>query len=103
VGKLAALQDGDVPEVWLAITEDGLHSSVRRGENAGRELAHIATLRSLQKIGVAHTGDASPSFSADPVINLSPGWIPANLHIVVFVQRRTSREILGAASISIKS
>jgi hypothetical protein len=103
VGKLAGYQDDDVAEVWLALTEDGLHSSVRRGENAGRELAHIATLRSLHKIGVADAGGASLSFTADPVINLSPDWIPANLHIVVFVQRKTSREILGAAWTKIQS
>jgi hypothetical protein len=41
----------DVAEVWLAVTEDGLHSSVSLGENAGHVLHHVATLRSLHKIG----------------------------------------------------
>jgi hypothetical protein len=103
VGKLAGTQNGDIAEVWLAVAEDGLHSSVSRGENAGRELRHIATLRSLQKIGVADAGGASPSFSADRDINISPNWVPANLHVVVFVQMKKSREILGAASTKIKS
>ena len=58
VGKLARNAPGDVAEVWLAVTEDGLHSSVSLGENAGHVLHHVATLRSLRKIGVA---DASGS------------------------------------------
>ena len=56
----------DVAEVWLAVTEDGLGSSVNAGENAGRVLPHVATLRSLSKIGVAATNDASQSFTAAP-------------------------------------
>jgi hypothetical protein len=74
---------------------------VNRGENAGRELRHIATLRSLQKIGVADAGGAAPSFRADRDVNISPNWIPANLQVVVFVQMKKSREILGAASTKI--
>jgi hypothetical protein len=35
----------------MAVTEDGLHSSVSLGENAGHVLHHVATLRSLRKIG----------------------------------------------------
>jgi hypothetical protein len=103
VGKLTGTQNGDVAEVWLAVAEDGLHSAVSRGENAGRELTHIATLRSLQKIGVAGAGGASPAFSADRDINISPNWVPANLHVIIFVQMKKSREILGAASTKIKS
>jgi hypothetical protein len=103
VGKLAGIPNKDVAEVWLAVAEDGLHSSVSRGENAGRELRHIATLRSLQKIGIADARGASPAFTGDRDINISPNWVPANLHVVVFVQMKKSREILGAASTKIKS
>jgi hypothetical protein len=103
VGKVTGIQNGDVAEVWLAVSEDSLHSSVSRGENAGRELRHIATLRSLQKIGIANAGGASLSFRADRDITISPDWVPANLHVVVFVQMKKSREILGAASTKIRS
>ena len=103
VGKLAGTQNGDVAEVWLAVAEDGLHSSVSRGENAGRELRHVATLRSLQKIGVADGGGASPAFRGDRSITISPDWVPGNLHVVVFVQMKKSRAILGAASTRINS
>ncbi len=101
VGKPVGNNAGDVAEVWLAVTEDGLHSSVNQGENTGRELNHIATLRSLHKIGVAET-NAPQSFKGDPVVKFNSHWDPANVHVIVFVQEKKSRKILGAASTTIK-
>jgi hypothetical protein len=103
VGKLAGSKAGDVPEVWLAVTEDGLHSSVSLGENAGHVLHHVATLRSLRKIGVADTGAASASFTGETVVKFNSHWAPENLHVTVFVQEKKTREILGAASAKIKN
>ncbi len=102
VGKLAQSPAGDVAEVWLAVTEDGLQSSVSLGENAGHVLHHVATLRSLRKIGVADANGASVSFAGDPVVKFNSHWNPQNLHVTVFVQEKKSREILGAGSTRIK-
>jgi hypothetical protein len=102
VGKIAGNLEGDTAEVWLAVTEDGLHSSVSLGENAGHVLHHVATLRLLQKIGVADAGAASASFSGTPMVKISSHWNPDNMHVIVFVQKKKSREILGAASMGIK-
>jgi len=102
VGELAENPAGDAAEVWLAVTEDGLHSSVSRGENAGRVLRHVATLRSLRKIGIANAGAAPGSFTGEPVVEFDSRWNPENLHVTVFVQRKKSREILGGASIRIR-
>ncbi|HZW93323.1 MAG TPA: DUF1223 domain-containing protein [Candidatus Eremiobacteraceae bacterium] len=102
VGKLVGGTSGDVAEIWLAVTEDGLHSSVSRGENAGHVLQHVATLRSLQKIGVADANAASVSFSGDPVVKFNSHWNIGKLHVTVFVQKQKSREILGAASTAIQ-
>jgi hypothetical protein len=102
VGKLAGNAVGDTAEVWLAVTEDGLHSSVSRGENAGHVLHHIATLRSLHRVGVANAGGASVSFTGDALVNFDSHWNLENLHVTVFVQEKRSREILGAASTRIK-
>ena len=100
-GKLTASDDGDHAEVWVAITEDGLNSSVSRGENAGRTLSHAATLRSLQKIGNADA-NASVSFSGISRVKLDPHWKPENLRIIVFIQKNKSRQVLGAASVPLK-
>jgi hypothetical protein len=102
VGKLAGNNAGDVAEVWLAVTEDGLHSSVSLGENAGHVLNHVATLHSLRKIGVADANGGSASFTGDALVKLNSHWNPENLHVTVFVQEKKSREILGAASTKIK-
>jgi hypothetical protein len=102
VEKLAGNAAGDVAEIWLAVTEDGLHSAVSRGENAGHVLQHVATLRSLRKIGIADAHNASVAFSGDTLVKFSPNWNPENLRVAVFVQETKSREILGAASTRIK-
>jgi len=102
VGKLAADSARDVAEVWLAVTEDGLHSSVSRGENAGHVLSHVATLRSLRKIGVADARGEAVSFTGGALVKFNTHWDLGNVHVTVFVQKKKSREILGAASTRIK-
>lgn len=84
-------------QVWLAITESGLHSNVLRGENAGEDLHHAAVVRSLRKVGDAKTNLES-SYSAEQEIRLDAGWKRENLRFVVFVQDPKSQHILGAAS-----
>lgn len=96
VGPLSELSKGDSAEVWLAVTETGLHSAVTRGENAGHELHHAAVVRSLHKIGSADRGK-DPSFTGEPVIKLDHAWNRQNLRVVVFVQENHSRHILGSA------
>jgi hypothetical protein len=102
VAKLSAANSGDRADVWLAVTEDGLRSSVSRGENAGRTLTHAATLRSLRKIGVAEAS-APLSFSGIFPVTLDPHWKAENLRVVVFVQENRSRQILGVAAIPIQA
>jgi hypothetical protein len=99
-GKLAGGTGGDSAEVWLAVTEDGLQQSVSAGENSGQTLHHAATMRSLQKIGVA---DASKpeSFSGDAVVKFDSKWNAANSHVVVFIQEKKSRDVLGATAIPV--
>lgn len=101
VGKLMGNTREDVAEVWLAVTEDGLRSSVNAGENAGRVLPHVATLRSLSKIGVAATNDASQSFTGSPRVKIDSHWDREKMAITVFVQEKSGRQILGAASTKI--
>jgi hypothetical protein len=101
VEKLAGNTAGDVAEVWLAVTEDGLESSVKRGENAGHVLHHIATLRSLHKIGVASASGAPASFTGSPDVKIESRWNRENVRVVVFIQEKKSGKILGAASAKI--
>jgi hypothetical protein len=101
VGKLTRSKGGDAPEVWLAITEAGLHSNVTRGENAGEDLHHASVVRVLRKMGVADPGKEI-SFSSSLSLPLDPAWNPRNLHAVAFVQEKSSRRIVGATAARIE-
>ena len=100
VGKLSSAKGG-AADVWLAITETGLHSSVTRGENAGHELRHAAIVRSLRKIGEAKP-DRDTGFSGEATIPIRSDWKRENLKAVLFVQEKKSLRILGAAEIQLR-
>jgi len=89
---------GGSPEVLLAITENGLSTSVRAGENGGRELHHSAVVRELVRLGSAKSG----SFEKQVAIPHNEDWNHANLRAVAFVQSAGTGEIQGAASIPLK-
>lgn len=98
IGKLRPTAKGGAAEVWLAITETGLHSSVTRGENAGHELSHAAVVRSIRKIGEAKP-DRDVAFSGEAAIPIRNEWKRENLKAVALVQEKNSLRILGAAEI----
>ena len=95
VGKLQGAQQGDVAEVWLAITETALHSSVTGGENTGHDLHHAPVARWFHKAG-ATDPNAAPSFVGESDLKLDSAWKRKNLRVVAFVQEKRSRHILGA-------
>jgi len=85
-------------ELLLGVTENGLATPVIGGENAGRELRHAAVVRTLTILG--RLDPARPGeYSATAQLNLRPDWNRSNLKLVLFVQDRVTRRILGAASV----
>jgi len=98
VGKLEGSTNGDTAEIWLAVTERGLYSTVERGENAGRELYHAAVVRQLRKIGTAGERQ-SPAFLTSAQMKLKPAWILKNLVVVAMIQEKKTRRILGASAL----
>src|SRR5467141_1215157 len=97
VEKLQGAEPGDIAEVWLAITENALHSAVLGGENSGHDLHHAAVVRWLHKAGTAN-GNAAAAFTGDSDLKFDSAWKRTNLRVVAFVQEKRSRHILGAAS-----
>ena len=89
--------NGDSAEVWLAVTERQLHSDVKAGENAGANLRHAAVVRTLRKIGDAKPGNET-SFAGSTNVKIDSKWKSENLHVVVFVQEKKTRHIVGAAA-----
>jgi hypothetical protein len=82
--------------VFLAITEDSLRTSVKRGENAGRTLDHTAVARRLIQVG--KTGKDGKFLSVVPV-DFDHNWNRQHSRIVVFVQSDATRRITAVAVI----
>lgn len=80
--------------VLLAITERGLSTRVRRGENAGQTLHHGPVVRALRPLGVV----PGASYSAQVPLHLLAEWKPETLRAVVLVQSADGH-ILGAAAL----
>jgi hypothetical protein len=95
--NIPAVSDKDSADVMMAITENGLMSKVSRGENSGRDLVHSAVTRRLTKIGAIK----DRTFTAEQKIALDSAWKRHNLTVVIFVQERASRKVLGVTAIKI--
>lgn len=102
IGPPVGSSGGDAPEVWLAITEAKLHSDVRGGENSGQDLHHASVVRKLKKIEGAKFTDEH-SFSGEERVKFDRGWKRENTRVVVFVQEKKSKKILGAGSTTLPS
>jgi hypothetical protein len=83
-------------DVLLAITESGIGSNILGGENRGRRAIHTAVVRSLTQLSRLDP-KKNGSYNADVQLNLNSRWDRRNLKLVVLVQDRTTRRILGAA------
>jgi hypothetical protein len=70
---------------------------VRGGENSGEDLYHAAVVRKMWKIGAVKESGAT-SFSSDTSVKIDRGWKRENTRVVVFVQGKKSKKILGAGS-----
>ncbi len=98
VARLGALGDADL---WLAVTEGGLETHVRRGENARRRLRHAAVVRRLEKIETLPM-PAPDRFVAVAQVALDSEWQIKNLRLVAFLQERESRRVLGATQVRLQ-
>jgi len=97
--RIAKLPPGShEADILLGVAESGLVTPVSGGENSGRQLRHAAVVRSLSSVG--RLDPKRPGeYSATAQLNLRQDWVRPNLKLVLFVQDRTTRRILGAASV----
>jgi hypothetical protein len=80
--------------VYLVLAVDHGHSHVLRGENAGRDIDHVAIADSFHKLGKVAAG---ASFSKDVQAKLDENLRSGPVRIVAFVQDNASKRILGVA------
>ena len=91
---------GDRAEILIAVTERGLTTDVKRGENHGKVLRHAPVVRYLATIGQIASEGATGSARAD--ISVDPAWQRDRLALVAFVQEQHSRAILASAAVPLK-
>jgi hypothetical protein len=92
--SISALPDHHPATVFLAVTEGGLTSDVKAGENAGQTLNQASVVRSLTPLGLVDKAENSAKIN---------GNLPAitdlkreNSQFVVFVQDNVNRQIIAA-------
>jgi hypothetical protein len=71
-------------ELWAVLAEDGLSSEVKRGENAGRKLAHAAVVRTLATLPAPKAADGG--FVSEARLKLGSGWKREQLRAVAVLQ-----------------
>lgn len=86
-------EDTKSSELLLAVTEDGLQTQVKRGENGGHILAHTGVVRWMKAVGKF---DKKAS-AMETTVAIDPAWKRENLRIVAILQR-PSGLVIGAAS-----
>jgi hypothetical protein len=96
--KITGTPKHEDASVFLAVAENNLASSVKSGENAGKNLAHTSVVRELRPIGKLEA--KSDTFEQQIAVAQNPQWKTENLSYVIFIQENESRKIIGTAKIS---
>jgi hypothetical protein len=92
VDHLPVIPKGDELELWVAVTERGLQTEVKAGENSGETLHHAAVVRTLRKAtATRNTSD----FANQVTVKLEKNWKRENLTVVAFLVDKNSRKIVG--------
>jgi len=90
----AAPPDTEPVDVMVALAEDDLSSVVRRGENGGRTLTHVAVVRKLDTLGSLDR----ETFVANGQMNLERTWKAPKMRAVAWLQGRRTRHVYGSAA-----
>jgi hypothetical protein len=90
----AAPADAESIDVLVALTEDDLSSIVRRGENGGRTLSHVAVVRKLESLGTLER----EAFVADGQLSLDRAWNAKKMRAITWLQGRRTRHVYGTAT-----
>jgi hypothetical protein len=88
---LPAISRDDPADLVVAVTEDGLRTEVKRGENQGRTLTHAAVVREMKTVAEV----VAAAQSARTTIDVPSDAERKNLKLVAFVQQRRSRRVLA--------
>jgi hypothetical protein len=80
-------------DVFVVLSEAGLVSHVRAGENRGQTLRHAPVVRRIVHVG--EPVSAELTWHGD--LDVDPSWNAAALRVSAFVQNRRGRQIIAVA------
>jgi hypothetical protein len=81
--------------LYVAIADNKAESHVTRGENGGRNLAHVGVTRVLKQVG---TVDLESAFAKDVTFSVQPEAGSNGMRLVAFIQDPRSGQVLGVAA-----
>jgi hypothetical protein len=81
-------------DIFVAVALDHAESQVLKGENSGKNLAYVAVVEEIKKVGKVNKGK---NFSDDVELKLKSAPDPKNLRLIAFAQEPGPGEVLGAA------
>jgi hypothetical protein len=84
-------------DIFFAIAESGIEDQVAAGENGGHRLRHTGVVRSLNSLGTLDSKKGASN--GEMRLNLKQQWTRRNLKVVLFVQDRDTKRVLGASSV----
>lgn len=87
--------EGGRATLLLAIASNQMQSRVSAGENAGKQLTHVAVVRSLQSLGNIQVGAPLDREITIPVASADKDTV----RIVAFIQDTKSQRVLGVAQL----
>ena len=84
-------------DIMAVLADDADQSSVLRGENSGRNLAHVSVARSIARIGkLQATGEQTVQLPIPASFHNGAGH-----HLILFVQTRGTGRVLGADTVAV--
>lgn len=78
--------------LYVALADDRAESHVTRGENGGRDLAHVGVARVLEQVGTINLENA---FAKDATLSVRAE--SNRLRLIAFIQDPRSGQVLGVA------
>ena len=94
VGATPGVTKQSSGQLWLALADDMDQSNVKRGENAGRTLKHVAVVRTLTQVGMV---EGDNTFSKDLTVSTGNANLQ-NLRVVAILQESATGRVLGVGS-----
>jgi len=81
--------------LFVAITQNGLVTHVKAGENRGETLRHDFVVRDLKSARDWSAGSA-PAIETNATFSPRADWVPEKMNVVAFVQNVRTGEVLQA-------